>query len=466
MGVLLLIRFAAELLQSPQPPGFDSHMRRAMKNDKQSRGLARAWSKAATSLVAAAAMIIPGWSAAGQSVPTAPSSSQQPKKIVVPDEHMSEALRSSVNKVVVVPGLSPANQAISGSYEKYTPGLIDGIDDGSRIGTISKEIGGVPINFPIPGLALPGAIFGGITGKYKREVQEFRDALTEVLANAASQPLTNENLALDVFWGIRKVPNLESKLFAPTTPIPKDTDAILYVSINSVRIDVQGNEAILTISAGATLSRMSDGRDLYETVVHYQQMDELTDWTRNDNALFRDYANFARHYLGRELTDDVFARVSPNHELVPTETDTTKNVKKNEWHSLSKSLSPILAWNFNLTGGDSYGLRLDEIDAADIYYDVEIYDLHELVYAEEQIHEPSHTVMIELEACQTYRWSVRPTYHVGSDIKVGEWMRFTPDTEDEAESELTEKAMIGRNATEAPAYIQDFAKLDIKCGRR
>jgi hypothetical protein len=343
------------------------------------------------------------------------------------------------------------------------------MDSGSRIGTISQEVGGVPISFPIPGLALPGAIFGGISGKYKREVQEFRDALTEVLANAANQPLTNENLALDVFWGVRKVPNLESKLFAPTTPIPNDTDAILYVSINDVRIDVQGKEATLTIAAGATLSRFSDSKDLYETVIHYQQTDELTSWTSNDNALFRDYANFARHYLGRELTDDVFARVAPDHELDPMETDTVRKVKKSEWHGVSKSLSPTLAWDFKLIGGDSYGSWIDEIDASDIYYDVEIYNLHELVYAAEQIPDPSHTVTIELEACQTYRWSVRPVYRVGSDIKLGEWMRYRSDTESESEpgaTPLTVKAMIGRNASEAPAYIQDFATLEIKCGRR
>jgi hypothetical protein len=339
------------------------------------------------------------------------------------------------------------------------------MDSGSRIGTISKEVGGAPINFPIPGMALPGAIFGGITGKYKREVQEFRDALTEVLANAANQPLTNENLALDVFWGIRKVPNLDSKLFAPTTPIPPDTDAILYISINTVRIDVQENEAILTISASATLNRVSDGMDIYKTVIHYQETDTLSNWTSNENALFRDYANYARHYLGRELTDDVFARVSLNHELTPEETKTVKRIKKNEWQGRTELLSPTLAWNLELLGGDSYGSWADTINASDIYYDVEIYDAHELVYAEERIQEPSHTLVVELEACQTYRWSVRPTYHVDGDIKTGEWMRADPVADAETEVKVL-KAIIGRNATEAPAYIQDFATLEIKCGRR
>ncbi len=436
-----------------------------MNKQHQSCGFTRApISRVVLLVIIATAALTSGWTAHGQSVPPSPSSKQQPKT-PIPDLHMAEALRSSVEKVVVVPGLSPANQQISGSYEKDTPGLIGGMDAGSTIGTISKEVGGVPINFPIPGMALPGAIFGGVTGKYKREVQEFRDALTDILANAANQPLTNENLALDVFWGIRKIPDLDSKLFAPTTPIPTDTDAILYVSINSVRIDVQENEAILTISASATLHRLSDGADIYETIVYYQEIDTLSNWTSNENALFRDYANFARHYLGRELTDDVFARVSLNHELTPEETDTVERIKKNGWQGRSESLLPTLAWNLNLLGGDAYGSWADAIDDSDIYYDVEIYDAHELVYAEERIQGSSHTVVVELEACQTYRWSVRPTYQIGTDIKNGEWMRAVPDTEAETEEKII-KAIIGRNASEAPAYTQDFAALEIKCSRR
>lgn len=436
-----------------------------MNKQQQSRGSTRApISSVLLLVITAIAALVSSWAAHGQSVPEPPSSKQLPKA-PAPAPHMSESLRSSIKKVVVVPGLSPANNQISGSYEQDTPGLIGGMDSGSRIGTISKEVGGVPISFPIPGMALPGAIFGGITGKYKREVQEFRDALTEVLANAANQPLTNENLALDVFWGIRKVPNLDSKLFAPTTEIPPDTDAILYVSINTVRIDVQENEAILTISAGATLNRVSDGMDIYKTVIHYQETDTLSNWTSNENALFRDYANYARHYLGRELTDDVFARVSLNHKLTPEETKTVKRIKKNEWQGRTELLSPTLAWNLQLLGGDSYGSWADTINASDIYYDVEIYDAHELVYAEERIQESSHTLVVELEACQTYRWSVRPTYHVDGDIKTGEWMRADPAADAETEVKVL-KAIIGRNATEAPAYIQDFATLEIKCGRR
>ncbi len=433
-----------------------------MFTQKQHRGLTHTVISRVTLLVVGAtATFMPGWTAQGQTS-AEPSSSIRQSNTREPHTHMSEALRSSVKKVVVIAGESPARQSITGSYEKETAGLIGGADAGSRIGTISKEIGGAPVSFGVPILTIPGAIFGGLSGAAKREIQEFRDALTEDLVQAANQPLTNDGLASDVYFGLRNVPGLDTKLFAPTTPIPNDTDAILYVSVNDVTIDVQGKEAILTTSAGVTLRRLNDGKILYERVIQYQDRDALGNWTKNDNALWHDYANFARHYLGREISAEVFDRLELKHELRPKKSDTVARVKKNEWQGVSRSTSPTLAWELTLLGGDSYGSWASAIDESDIYYDVEIYDMHTLVYAENQVQNPLHTLVFEIDACKTYRWSVRPSYHVGSDIKFGEWMRFNSDTDTDAD---TGKGITGKKASEAPAYLQEFASLKIECGR-
>ncbi len=434
-----------------------------MYTQEQYRGLTRTViNRLALLVFGASATLFPGWAAQGQAS-SEPSSSNQQSNTPESHTHMSEELRSSVKKVVVIAGRSPANQEITGSYEKETAGLIGGADSGSRIGTISKEIGGAPISVGFPILTIPGAIFGGLSGAAKREIQEFRDALTEDLVQAADQPLTNDGLASDVYFGLRSVPGLDTKIFAPTTPIPNDTDAILYVSVNGVSIDVQGKEAILTTSAGVTLRRLSDGKDLYERVIQYQDRDTLENWTENENALWHDYANFARHYLGREFSAEVFDRIELRHELRPKESDTVTRIKKNEWQGVSRSTSPTLAWELTLLGGDSYGSWPDAIDESAIYYDVEIYDMHTLVYAENQVQDPLHTLVFEIEACKTYRWSVRPSYRVGNNTKFGEWMRFNSDTDADADAG---KGIIGKKASVAPAYIQDFASLKIECGRR
>ena len=392
-----------------------------------------------------------------------PESSNEQSNSTVSHSHMSEADRSSVKKVVIVAGLSPSDQAVKGTYDQDTPGLIGGMNEGQRIGNIPLEVGGVAVNIPIPILAIPGAIFGGLSGASERRVQDFRDAMTDEIVKSENPQLTNTGLALDVYSGIRKLPNLDSHLFAPTTPVPTDTDAVLYVGFNNIEIDVQEDEAIITTSAKATLRRLIDGIDLYEKEVEYQDKATLEDWTDNDNALWRDYANFARHYFGREFSAEVFHRVELRRELRPKKSDSVAPVKKNVWQGVSKSTSPTLAWELKLLGGDSYASWTDAIDESDIYYEVELYDKHRLIYAEKQVPDPHHTLEIDIDPCKTYRWSVRPSYHVDGKVRYGEWMRIEPDPEAEP---TPDDAIIGRNASTAPAYIQDFATLDIKCGRR
>jgi hypothetical protein len=435
---------------------------------EQYRGLARTAISRVMVLVCVATIFIPGWPAAGETGTEPSSSAQEPN---TPDSHthMAEEIRASVNRIVVVPGLSPPEGEIKGTYDEDTPGLLGGMQSGSRAGNIPMEVGGVAVNIPIPILTIPGAIFGGLSGAAKRRIQEFRDRLTDELVKAERQQLTNEGLALDVYSGVRKLPNFETKLFAPTTPIPEDTDAILYVGFKSLEIDVQEDDAIITTSAIVTLRRLSDRTDLYEKEVKYQDRDTLENWTLNDTALWHDYANFARHYFGRELSAEAFSRVELRHELRPKKSDTVSLVKKNEWQGVSKSTSPTLAWELTLLGNDSYGSWADEIDESDIYYDVEIYDVHRPVYEKKQIQASNHTIEYEIDACKTYRWSVRPTYHVDGAIKYGEWMKIIPepDTDTETETELEfENGIAGRRASSAPAYIQDFASLEIKCGKK
>ena len=413
-------------------------------------------------VVCAVSTFIPGRDVQGQTEPEPLSGAEQSN---TPDSHthMSELVRSDVRKVVVLPGPSPADRRISGTYDKDSAGLVGGMYAGKDAVTIKKEIGGVHVGFPIPILTYPAMIIGGISGVSQRKTQEFRDALTEDLAKAANQPLNNNGLALDVYRGLQRVPSLDSKLLAITTPIPDDTDAILYVNINGVTIEVQDDKAILTTSVVVTLHRRSDGTELYRRKIQYQDRDALKNWTKNGNALWHDYANYARHYLGREISAEVFDRVELRHELRPKKTKTVTLVKRNEWQGVSRSTSPTLAWELTLHGDDSYGSWTDVIDESDIYYDVEIYDKHRLVYAEKQVPDAQHTLEFDIDACKSYRWSVRPSYHIGTDIKFGEWMRFDSEPDDESDNG---KGSVGRNASEAPAYIQDYASLNIKCGRK
>jgi len=400
-----------------------------------------------------------------------PAVTDEAHGVPVPPPLMPEDVRSSITRVVVIAGRRSAGQNVSGSYGKETRGLVGGAATGARIGRIEKQIGPVPVNFPIPVLTMPGAILGGLSGAAQRQLQEFRDVLTEELARAENRAITDDGLALDVFWALQKLPGLESGLFAPTTPVPDDTDAVLNVHFNDIGIEVQKNQAILTTVAEAAVTRLSDGAHLYRTAIRYQDRDTLRNWTKNDNALWRDYANFARHYLGREIAADLFDRVLLQHDLRPRETDTVSADRKNDRLFRSNTSAPTLAWALTLSGGDPAYPWSDVITEADIDYDIEIYDRHQLVYFEEQIPDPRHSVAMELEPCTAYRWSVRPSYRVGSQVRYGEWMRYEVPAASEVESEAAAKqpalkGVVGRQASAAPAFSQDYPALETPCRRR
>ena len=378
-------------------------------------------------------------------------------------EPMSNTLRSEVRQLVVVSNDKAARESITGSYEEATPGLVGGINEGANLGTIATEIGGVNVSIPVPILTIPGAVYGGLSGTMKREIQEFRDALTEELANAESHPLTNDSLALDVHHNLSGLPQLHTKLIAPSVAIPEATDAVLYVGFSDFSIHVEDKEAILTVSAVAELRRNSDGAPIYKRMMQYVDRDTLANWNRNDRALWRDFANFAAHYLGRELAAETFTRLLIAHELQPDETSTVRRDRKNEHRFRTRSSTPEIAWSFDLPEeGESSGSKKPVAQSA-ISYDVEIYDNHRLVYSRRGLAEPRHVIGGELQPCMSYRWSVRPVFDDGTDIVYGEWMRLEPAAENNLKGR---NGLIGRNASDAPAYTQDFAMLEVKCGRR
>lgn len=369
---------------------------------------------------------------------------------------MDEEYRRSVKKIVVLPGRVPASNAVTGSYEKETDGFLDGYGKGGEIGIIRRDIYGIPVSFPIPVLQYAGAIFGGLSGGIKRQLQDFRDALTDDLANTAESPFSNDALATDVFWGLRNVHELNPKVFALTTPIPEDTDAILYVSFSESAINVEGKVATIKFTATATLRRLSDGQHLYENSIDYQDSDTLKNWVKDEKVAWRNYANYARHYVAREIVAELFERTEVQQDLRPLESNNVRRLKKQEWQGISKSQAPTLAWALSLGESDKQVAWAKSFDESNAVYDIEIYDLHQLVYAARKVTGTEHTVQVPLEDCRTYRWSVRPSFTVDGFVRYGEWMRSNPNSSN---------GNLGDAGSVAAAYIYDFASLQIKCGR-
>jgi hypothetical protein len=372
-----------------------------------------------------------------------------------PNALMSEEDRLSTRKIVVLPGAALASSTVTGSFQEAT---LDG-GGGVRVGggpQVVRDVYGVPMgmSFPIFSISTGGS---GNSGGVSRKVQEFRDALTKQLAEAANEPLSNDALATDVFWRLREDPTIDSKIFATNIPIPEDTDAILFVRFSDSMIDVQGDFAFLTMSATAVMSRKSDNTILYEHIVHYRDRDKLENWTKNNNEAWYDFSEFSRHYLAREIAAELYERVNVQSELRPRPTATLVPLKDDEWKSVSKTTTPTFAWDLDLSGDETQPEWVKNLDAADIAYEFEIYDKHRIIYGAKDIREPKFTVDMELEACKTYRWSVRPSFRINGELRFGEWMRWNPDSANGND---------GVAASVAPAYIYDFPSLEVKCGSK
>ena len=387
-----------------------------------------------------------------------------------PREDMTEALRAQMDTIVVIATRNPAGEGVSGSYDRDTYGLVGGVAAGHEAGRITKEVGPVPVSMRIPGTAIPGMIIGGLFGGVQHEVQQLRDALTEELVDAENTPLTDDGLALDVFHGLRRMPELNARIGAPTTPVPEDADAILHVNFAGVAIDVQGGDAIITTSAIASLRRFGNNAQVYATIVRYQDRDSLRNWTEDENRLWHTYVNYARHYLGREIAARVYNRIELPQTLTPEATDSVQRDRKHPLNFASRSRQPELAWTLELgdLAGNPWAAEAGTLDESVTWYDVEIYDRSRLVFFEEGLPEPRYTVPIELE-CGDYRWSVRPSWRVGGAVRYGHWMRFPPSpekAEDEEEQPAPPNGLSGRAASQAPAYTQDLPQLSIACGKR
>ena len=367
---------------------------------------------------------------------------------------MDESIRSSVSKIVIHASASASGEQVKGSYNKETDGLAGGMLKGAGLGQIPVEVGGVPIAIPIPILREIGMIAGGIKGVTEDEIQEFRDRLTDDLRAATDRPLSNDSLANDVFWGLRNVPSVEPTILDLEAPVPEDADALLFVALSDFSIKVEGKEAVIETAAAARLERRSDGTTLFRTEARYSDRDTLSNWTDNDAHLWREYRNFARHYIGRELSAALYERIPVRHEMAPRESATVKFVKKNEWQGKTRSLSPTLAWSSELNSADA-----GTIDATDVSWDLEIYESNRPVYGATQIVGESHVLDAPLEACKTYWWSVRPAYRVNGERRTGRWMRSLPGGN-------ATNGNVGRAASEAHAYIQDFATLKVDCKAR
>ena len=261
-----------------------------------------------------------------------------------PHTHLEEVERDRIETVVVMPHTPQSELTVFGTYDKDTISVTDGVLAASQIPLLiaidasTSDLGTiVPPEILIPVIVLPSAIMGASAAKAAQEIQEFRDRLTEHLVNAASPPLENQVLASDIYSRMRRVSAIDTNVIADTTPLPEDTDVVLLVRYIDFLIDVQGNDAMIEVGASATLQRVSDGKVLWAREYFYEDRDTLSNWTRDELVLWDNYINFARHFLARQITSELFEKYELRHNLYPLATDSVVLSRGDRWQEIGRA---------------------------------------------------------------------------------------------------------------------------------
>ncbi len=370
---------------------------------------------------------------------------QQPTVLYGRDgNYMAEDIRASISSISIEAGSLAPTLYVGGDYgaetltagEGAAAGAAGGVlATGEMVGEDPRAIILVPIILPVAIVA--GSVTGAAAAKIKQQVQKFRDGQTEEMLDDAEFGNPNTELAQNFEESVRAVDDVD-------VVDADQADALLIVTLKEIGVIVNGNDAEISATAGVLLKDPS-GRVLFMRDVDYWDKDTLSNWTANDNALWKQFTINAHRHIARVASERMFEAVTTRHVLRPTD---------NDWSGMARSKQPVLTWDFVLLGGDSF----DDTDIADnpILFDIEIYDGSRVVYSAQDVAGMSHEVAGDLPRCRTLSWTVRPIFEIGGQKRAGEWMR---------QANLAERLSGHQPWSYKREFWKGFAEIKTGCGR-
>ena len=331
-------------------------------------------------------------------------------------DHMPEDLRQDIQTVEVVALEKKPTLSVGGDYGDAVPSVGEGAAGGAAAGVgVSgamlvedpRSVFLMPFIFPVALVA--GTITGAAAAKIQQELAEFREGMADDLMADGEQPKPNERIAEDLANYLATVKDV--------TLVQANADAQLTVAIGRIEVVTVDEDGIVYAHATATLQSTADDSVLYSESLSYGDRDSLRNWVANDNAQWLAFADQARQYIATEAAASMFERIRVRHVLRPMASDTSTG----GWHASAKSLTPTLAWELFLLGGDPYE---EMIDAQAITFDLRIYDGSRLLYEARDVPGTGHVISEALPSCRTLSWTVRPVYRFDGKTRTGDWMYY------------------------------------------
>ena len=365
------------------------------------------------------------------------------------EAHMPEAVRRNVASVDVALDATKPQLRIGGDYgqELMTvgEGTGDGLVKGAQLGLASAASdahAAILLPFLLPVTIVAGGIVGAAAAKIEIELAEFREGLTDDLAadDSGEHP------------GVKLAASLGDRLALSSDYLSDEAglDTKLTLSIPEIAIETYDKDAVVTTTAIVVLENRASGEVLYRRDFDYAERDKLKNWTENDNAQWKLYAQRAKQSLREAIHANLFETIHVRHVLRPVATESFSG----GWSGNVESLKPELAWELFLLGGDRYATT---IDTETIRFDLQIHDSDGLVYEATGISGTDHTVTETLPRCRTLRWSVRPVYRVNGAVRTGAWMQYL--------SGIKRAWRVANQSGPAgtPPREQDFARIKTRC---
>lgn len=331
-------------------------------------------------------------------------------------DHMPENIRRSVRSVEVVADKRKPELRVGGDYGQYVPTAGEGAAGGAAAGV--KVTGAMVaqdpraiflVPFILPVALIAGGIGGAAAAKIEKELAKFREGLADDIVADGNQPMPSDVLASALVDRLGSTDNVLS--------VKEGGDALLTVSVTSISVDTENEDAIISASAGGILTSTIDGSVLYSKSLKYTERNSLRNWTANENALWDAYVIHARQFLAAEFIADMFETVRVRNVLRPLKTETFTG----GWSGRAKTSTPTFSWELFLLGGDPYEGQIDEQNIA---FDLRIFEGSRLAYEARRISGTSHEVSEPLPRCKELRWSVRPVYQIDGETRAGHWMQY------------------------------------------
>ena len=336
--------------------------------------------------------------------------------------HLSEAKRSGITRVAVIPGNAEVSFQVGGpDYGKKGDEVGKGAaaGAGAALSGVGQSGEGALLYILLLPVIIPVAAgVGGVAGAIEAEVRENNQQATDALMAAYDGQLPNVILAREIEAQLSQVDGIDARIYRDTDIDDIDADAMLTLNVTEVGAEITGKQGRLGVSVEAVLVSLPDREPLYRELYSFHDTRSMSDWAEDNGMAWREHLRRAKIRISQRIIQNHFTLLELRHVLRPVATGSYADFGE----ATLNTTRPELSWDFVLLGDDLHLAAQPDINDESITWDIRIQRGDEIAYERRALPSQVHAVEDALETCSDYAWSVRPRYTLDGNVRLGEWM--------------------------------------------